>query len=130
MAAANMMTVPVRSNARLQGVSDESFPEVFNDLFTRFEEHNFSFYMSDLKSSLMFDKTAVIGQKTVANCLEMININKSPGPDGICARTLKVCGDQLSGVFQHIFQTSLDTASIPNKTYTVIPIPKKNNPNS
>ena len=120
MAAVNMMTDQFRSKVRLQGVSDESLPEVFNDFFTRFEEHNFSFYMSDLKSSLMFDKTAVIGRNTVANCLEMININKSPGPDGICARTLKVCGDQ----------TSLDTASIPNKTYTVIPIPKKNNPNS
>ena len=60
----------------------------------------------------------------------MININKSPGPGGICSRTLKVCVDQLSGVFQHLFQTSLDTGSIPTvwKTSTVIPIPKTNNP--
>ena len=45
-------------------------------------------------------------------------------------RTLKFCADQLSGVFQHLFQTSLDTASIPTvwKTSTVIPIPKTNNP--
>ena len=130
MAAVNMMTDPARSKVRLQGVSDESLSEVFNDFFTRFEEHNFSFYMSDLKSSLMFDKTAVIDQKSVANCLKMININKSPGPGGICGRTLKVCADQLSGVFQHLFQTSLDTASIPTvwKTSTVIPIPKTNNP--
>ena len=37
---------------------------------------------------------------------------------------------QISGVFQHLFQTSLDTASIPTvwKTSTVIPIPKTNNP--
>ena len=50
---------------------------MFNDFFTRYEEHNFSFYMSDLKSSLTFDKTAVIDQKSVANCLKMININKA-----------------------------------------------------
>ena len=51
----NMMKDPVRSKVRLQGVSDESLPKVFNDFFTCFEEHNFSFYMSDLKSSLTFD---------------------------------------------------------------------------
>ena len=102
----------------------------FTDFFTRFEEHNFSFYMSDLKSSLTIDKTAVIDQKSVANCLKMININKRPGPDDICGRTRKFCADQLSGVFQHLFQTSLDTATIPTvwKTSTVIPIPKTNNP--
>ena len=101
MAAVHMMTHPVRSKVRLQGVSDESLPEVFNDFFTRFEEHNSSFYMSDLKSSLTFDKTDVIDQKSVANCPEMININKSPGPGGICGRTLTFCADQLIGVFQH-----------------------------
>ena len=85
MAAVNMMTDPVRSNVRLQGVSDESLLEVFNDFFTRFEEHNFSSYMSDLTSSLTFDK------ESVANCLKMININNSPGPDSICGRTLKFC---------------------------------------
>ena len=55
MAAVNMMTDPVRSKVRQQGVGGESLPEMFNDFFTRFEEHNFSSYMSDLKSSLTFD---------------------------------------------------------------------------
>ena len=55
MAAVNMMTDPFRSKVRLQGVGGESLPEMFNDFFTRFEEHNFSSYMSDLKSSLTFD---------------------------------------------------------------------------
>ena len=59
-----------------------------------------------LKLSLMFDKTAVIDQKSVANCLKMININKSPGPDGFCGRSLKFCVDQLSGIFQHLFPHS------------------------
>ena len=94
MAAVNMRTDPVRSKVSLQGVSDESLPEVFIDFFTRFEEQDFSSNMSDLKSSLMFDKTAVIDQKSVANCLKMININKSVSPDGICGRTLKFCAAQ------------------------------------
>ena len=60
----------------------------------------------------------------------MININKSPGPNGVYGRTLKFYADKLSGVFQHLFQTSLDTACIPTvwKTSSVIPIPKTNNP--
>ena len=58
MAAVNMMTDPVKSKVRLQGVSDESLPEVFNDFLTRFEEHNFSFYFH-LKSSLTFDKMSL-----------------------------------------------------------------------
>lgn len=88
---------------------------MFNYFFTRFEEHNCS--------AGIFDK------KNVTNYLKMININKSPGPDGICGRTLKFFADQLSGVFQHLFQTSLDTAIIPTvwKTSTVIPIRKTNN---
>ena len=74
-----MMKDPVRSKVRLQGVSDESLPKVFNDFFTHFEEHNFSFYMSDLKLSLTFDKTAVIDQKSVAKC-----------PDGICGSFVQI----------------------------------------
>ena len=78
MAAVNMMTDPVRYKVRMQVVSDESLPEVFNDFFTRFEGRNFSSYMSDLKLSLTFDNTAVIDQKNVANCLKMINLINSP----------------------------------------------------
>ena len=59
------MTDPVRSKVRLQDVSDECLPEVFNDFFTRFDDHKFSSYMSDLKSFLTFGKTAVIDQKDI-----------------------------------------------------------------
>ena len=42
----------------------------------------------------------------------------------------KFCAEQLSGVFQRLFQTSIDTCTIPDiwKLSTVIPIPKKDNP--
>ena len=33
--------------------------------------------------------------------------------DGICGRTLQYCAHQLSGVFRYLFQTSVDTATIP-----------------
>ena len=57
-------------------------------------------------------------------------VNKCPGPDGICGRTLRFSAEQLSGVFQRLFQTSIDTCTIPDiwKLSTVILIPKKDNP--
>ena len=66
----------------------------------------------------------------VAKTLKSQDFKKSPGPDGICGRTLKYCADQLSGVFQYLFQASLDTVTIPDiwKNSKVVPVPKKNNP--
>ena len=63
MAAVNTITDQSISKVRLQGLSDESLPEMFNDFFTRFEEHNCSSGLFGLNSSLTFDKAAVIDQK-------------------------------------------------------------------
>ena len=59
-----------------------------------------------------------------------IGVDKCPYPDGICGRTPRFCAEQLSGVFQRLFQTSIDTCTIPDiwTLSTVIPIPKKDNP--
>ncbi len=82
------------------------------------------------KQSLMSDDSAVIDQERVLGLFKHIGVNKCPGPDGICGRTLRFCAEQLSGVFQRLFQTSIDTCTIPDiwKLSTVIPIPKKDNP--
>ena len=68
--------------------------------------------------------------KRVLGLFKHIGVNKCPGPDGICGRTLRFCAEQLSGVFQHLFQTPINTCTIPDiwKLSTVIPIPKKDNP--
>ena len=82
------------------------------------------------KQSLMSDDSAVIDQERVLGLFKHVGVNKCPGPDGICGRTLRFCAEQLSGVFQRLFQTSTDTCTIPDiwKLSTVIPIPKKDNP--
>ena len=54
----------------LQELSDESLHKVFNDYCTRFEEHNYSSRLFDLKSSLTFDKTVVINQNFFNNDLK------------------------------------------------------------
>ena len=68
--------------------------------------------------------------KRVLGLFKHTGVNKCPGPDGICGRTLRSCSEQLSGVFHRLFQTSIDTCTIPDiwKLSTVIPIPKNDNP--
>ena len=107
----------------------EALPNRMNSFFTRFETHDISSHISDVKQSLMSDDSAVIDQERVLGLFKHIGVNKCPGPDGICGRTLR-CAEKLSGVFQRLFQTSIDTCTIPDiwKLSTVIPIPKKNNP--
>ena len=83
-----------------------------------------------MKQSLLPDDSAVIDQDRVLGLFKYTGVNKCPGPDGICGRTLRLCDEQLSGVFQRLFQTSIDTCIIPDiwKLSTVIPIHKKDNP--
>jgi len=67
MVAVNTITDQLLYKVKLQGLSDESVKrKEFNDFFTRFEEHNRSSGLFGLKSSLKFNKTAVIG-KTKCN---------------------------------------------------------------
>ena len=74
------------------------------------------------------DTTTIVDQATVSKFFENINVNKPTGPDGVFGRSLKFCcSDQLGGVFQRFFQTSVDTCIVPAiwKLSIVIPIPKK-----
>ena len=130
MAAVNKVSAPRGSRVSLEGVSDEALPNHINSFFTRFETHDFSSHIFHVKQSLIPDDSAVIDQERVLGLFKHIGVNKCPGPDGICGRTLRSCSDQLSGVFQRLLQTSIDTCTIPDiwKLSAVIPIPKKDNP--
>ena len=66
----------------------------------------------------------------VKKSLKSIRTNKSAGPDGIRGKILKACHKELAGVFQRLFQWSLDSYTIPSlwKSSTVIPIPKITKP--
>ena len=56
----------------------------------------------------------------VVKCLSRMNPSKAPG-------RLKVCAEQLSGVFTHMFQLFLNVHFIPHswKMSTVMPVPKR-----
>ena len=54
-------------------------------------------------------------------------MHKAAGPDGLPARVLKACADQLSSVFTDIFNVSLTESVIPTcfKETTIVPVPKE-----
>jgi len=49
------------------------------------------------------------------------------GPDGVSPKVLKVCAEQLAGVYTDIFNMSLTQGVVPHlfKSSTIIPVPKK-----
>ncbi|KAI3360605.1 hypothetical protein L3Q82_002474 [Scortum barcoo] len=63
----------------------------------------------------------------VSSSMKRINIMKAEGPDKVSGRTLKLCADQLAGVFLDIFNLSLQLATVPVslKTSIIVPLPKK-----
>ena len=58
--------------------------------------------------------------------LKELNSRKSSGPDNISPLLLKSCHNELSGVYQHLFQLSI-SSGIPRiwKTAVIVPVPKK-----
>ncbi len=59
-----------------------------------------------------------------------MNVRKAAGPDGITARVLRSCVDQLAGLFTSIFNESLATSVVPTpfKKSVIIPVPKNSKP--
>ena len=68
-------------------------------------------------------------QEEVKGQMKRLNVKKASGPDGISPRVLKMCADQLCGIFHTLFSLSLEKCQIPTswKTSCIIPVPKKVN---
>ena len=60
-------------------------------------------------------------------CLKALNTSKAPGPDGVPTEILKTFAEQLAEPIKDIFQTSINTATVPNdwKQANVVPVYKK-----
>ena len=59
--------------------------------------------------------------------LERLKPRKAAGPDRISPRVLKACSSQLCGVFQHLFNLSLQLQRVPGLS-CLVPVPKKVHP--
>ena len=76
--------------------------------------------------------TPTINTSHVRRQLTRIRSNKARGPDDISPRVLKICEEQLAGVFTHLFGLSLRLNKVPTlwKTSCVVPVPNKGRPNA
>ncbi len=59
------------------------------------------------------DLVITVSEDEVWRELKTVNVRKAVGPDGITARVLRSCADQLAGLFTSIFNESLATSVVP-----------------
>ncbi len=120
-AASNPRTI------RVDGSSSTSLPDDLNSFYTRFESDN-STQLDVIRSELNLDNSAfTFSTQDVVRSLRRTRESSSPGPDNISGRVLRHCAQQLGDVFRILFQSSMDSSTVPQlwKHSTVIPIPKK-----
>lgn len=83
---------------------------------------------SDTIALLKTDGSVInICTEEVVRALKRTKVNTAPGPHMICGCTLKHCVDQLGGMFQFFFQSSVASSTARQlwKHSTVIPLPQK-----
>ena len=64
----------------------------------------------------------------VRKTLAKINPRKAAWPDNISGRVLRECADQLKDVLTYIFNTVSPSCKLHCRVATIVPVPKKNNP--
>ncbi len=114
-----------------QNITKEYANEL-NTFFARFDIHNFENNNANLRSLLSNtnDRRIEISLKEVCNSLKRVKTGKACGPDGVSARVLKSCREQLTLPLHKLFQASLDQSKVPAqwKLSKIIPIPKTRSP--
>ena len=99
---------------------------LFNDFFfNQFSES--SKYDVDVNFSNREFHSFRFNILTVTNILKNIDVNKSPGPDGIAGIVLKKCASNLSYPLSILFDISFSTGQLPSdwKLANVVPVHKK-----
>ena len=61
----------------------------------------------------------------MSKTFKRVTPRKAAGPDDIPSRVLRVCADQLAGVFMDIFNISQSAVPTCFKMATIVPVPKK-----
>lgn len=97
--------------------SNLGLANALNDFYLRFnDEHDFTKDHGNFVDSLN-DITAnpqpTISAISVRSMFLKCNVRKSPGPDMITGKLLKVCADQLCDIFSDLFNLSLSQHKVP-----------------
>ncbi len=113
----------------LPNMSEAELAKQLNTFYTRFDSVDFNDELSHFRNGPAGFKIK-IDQATVCKSLSHINERRRPGPDGLGGKLLKRCAWQLSGIFSHIGQTSLEQQRAPRiwKESIVVPVAKVRTP--
>ena len=98
-----------------------------NDFYARFDCHDFSEEKKKIVHELLNESEmyndVIIDEFEVLKAMKSINPSKACGPDNLSPKVIKLCADQLCGIFSFIFNLSLSDCQIPEewKTSCIIP---------
>ena len=119
-----------RSFSNISSADAKELCDNLNTFYARFDsKDNYSTLIDELETVCDNDNPIDISEHEVRLLFKELNSRKSPGPDNISPLLLKVlssCHNELSGVYQHLFQLSI-SSGIPRiwKTAVIVPVPKK-----
>ena len=100
----------------------EIFNQFFEEQFSESSEYNINIdFANDGMNDIDFS------MRRIRQILKKINVNKSPGPDGIHGNVLKNCRESIAYPLSKIFRMSYNIGQIPAewKLANVVPVHKK-----
>lgn len=106
--------------------------ESYNDFLVGLTAHFKPLVCRDVSEEIQPPDHLLIGEREVYSALRRIKTTKSPGPDGIPNKLLKIFALELAPVICHIYNSSLQQGTFPQnlKRSLVVPIPKTSHPRS
>ena len=115
--------------AKTSSEKAELFNSYFSSVFQPARPNQYqasTFFSSQLRTESQL-REIELSECDVANCLRNLDTSKASGPDGIPARLLKECSQQITPSLCSLFNLSLQSSCIPSewKSANVTPIHKK-----
>jgi hypothetical protein len=118
------------------GSADKEYADKLNSFYCRFDCHDFSQERGALREELRREAESgkeeglsgiQVTEEDVRREFRNAHPRKAAGPDKLKPSLLKVCADQLAGIFCTLFNLSLSESIVPSiwKTSCIVPVPKK-----
>ena len=116
--------VPYKSKSKAISSDDPNLPNQLNTFCSRFDGVSMD---SPPPKPQCDDPPLVIDTAGTRRTLQRLNMRKAAGPDGITPRLLRLCADELCGIFTNLFNWSLRLCTVPVsfKRTVIIPVPKQ-----
>ena len=99
-----------KSFSNISSADAKELCDNLNTFYARFDsKDNYSTLIDELETVCDNDNPIDISEHEVRLLFKELYSRKSPGPDNISPLLLKSCHNELSGVYQHLFQLSISS---------------------